>query len=513
MSRIAGIDLGTTFSAISYLNKMGRPEIIPNADGERIMHSAVYFESASNILVGVEAVNSRHEDVSKSVRWIKSHMSDEEYKVTIDGAEYTPADISALILKKLHQGAQQQIGVFSDVVITVPANFGEVARKATMDAGKIAGLNVVGIVNEPTAAAIYYVITQEVKGHVLVFDLGGGTFDVSIADVNGKNVEIVTSSGDRHLGGINFDEKLVEYFEKNYKEKSGGNLYSSQEERSEVEDYAELIKRSLSKKESVAFRLKGDSGTVRGELTQSEFNVMISSFLARMEMLVETALDDAGNEPSDIDKVLLVGGSSRIPAVQDMLKNIFGFEPTVVGNVDECVSLGAALYAGLRLLEDDPSRVDEGIAAGLCDVNLGEVCNHGYGTICLSFDEVTQSSVLTNDVLIKKDSKIPCAVKQIFCTHCNNQQIIKAKLTAGMSSDPDECIVLVSGELKLPPGLPERTPIEVSYSYDKDQRMRCVFEHKDSGTQLVFDYDVMSRKSSSQTIAEKKAKIEDFTIE
>jgi molecular chaperone DnaK len=513
MSRIAGIDLGTTFSAISYLNKMGRPEIIPNADGERIMHSAVYFESASNILVGVEAVNSRHEDVSKSVRWIKSHMSDEEYKVTIDGAEYTPADISALILKKLHQGAQQQIGVFSDVVITVPANFGEVARKATMDAGKIAGLNVVGIVNEPTAAAIYYVITQEVKGHVLVFDLGGGTFDVSIADVNGKNVEIVTSSGDRHLGGINFDEKLVEYFEKNYKEKSGGNLYSSQEERSEVEDYAELIKRSLSKKESVAFRLKGDSGTVRGELTQSEFNVMISSFLARMEMLVETALDDAGNEPSDIDKVLLVGGSSRIPAVQDMLKNIFGFEPTVVGNVDECMSLGATLYAGLRLLENDPSRVDAGIAVGLSGLKLGDICNHGYGIVCLDYDKVTGSEYSVNKVLIKKDSRIPCDVQRTFFTEIDNQRVFRLKLTQGMSREPDACHILDVAELNLPSGLPSGSPIEFCCSCDKDQLMMWVLEHKESGTQLVINYDMETRKSSAQAVEKKKVSIEDFLIE
>lgn len=513
MSRIAGIDLGTTFSAISYLNKMGRPEIIPNADGERIMPSAVYYDSASNIQVGVEAVNSRHEDVSKSVRWVKHHISDDSYKVSIDGDDYTPAEISALILRKLYQDAQQQIGAFSDVVITVPANFGEVARKATMDAGKLAGLNVVGIVNEPTAAAIYYAITHEVKGHVLIFDLGGGTLDVSIADVNGRNVEIVTSSGDRHLGGVNFDEKLVEYFEKKYEEKSGGKLLSSPEDRAEIEDYAETIKKSLSKKESVAYRLKGESGTVRGEVIRNEFNSMISSFLARIEMLVETAMDNADNEPSDIEKVLLVGGSSRIPAVREMLKNIFGFEPIAVGNVDECVSLGAALYAGLRLLEDDPSKVDAGIATGLGDVKLGEVCNHGYGTICLSFDEVTQSECLVNDVLIKKDSKIPCVVTRTFGTALNNQEIIRPKLTQGMSCEPDECNILVENELKLPSGLPAGSPIDVSYSYDKDQRMRCVYEHKESGKKLVIDYDVETRKSSTQSVEEKKARIENFTIE
>ncbi|MCK9304439.1 MAG: Hsp70 family protein [Bacteroidales bacterium] len=397
--------------------------------------------------------------------------------------------------------------------ITVPANFGEVARKATMDAGKIAGLNVVGIVNEPTAAAIYYAITQEVKGHVLVFDLGGGTFDVSIANINGKNVEIITSSGDRNLGGIDFDKKLVDYLEKNYQEKCGEKLCASKEDRVEIEDYAESIKKSLSKKRTVAYRLKGNGGTVRGEITRAEFNMMISSDLAKMEMLVETALDDAGNKFSDIYKVLLVGGSSRIPAVQDMLKNLFGYEPTAVGNVDECVSLGAALYAGLRLLEDHPERVDAGIAAGLRDVNLGEVCNHGYGTICLSYDEITESRCVANDVLIEKNSKIPCTVNKTFFTHYNNQLVIKTDLTQGMSTDPENCTILVSEELKLPVGLPEGTPVDVSYSYDKDQRMRCVFEHKESGTQLVIDYDVTSQRSNTQTLAQEKAKIANFIIE
>lgn len=222
MARIAGIDLGTTFSAISHLNDMGRPEIIPNSDGERIMHSASYFTKDGRILVGTEAVRSRYEDTSRSVRWIKKNMGDADHRVLIDGREYAPAELSSLILKKLRQDASPQVGDVTDVVISIPANFGEVARKATMDAGKIAGLNVVGIVNEPTAAALYYAITHEIGGRVMVFDLGGGTFDVSIAKVAGKDIEIVASSGDRDLGGSNFDQKLVEFFENKYKEGTGG---------------------------------------------------------------------------------------------------------------------------------------------------------------------------------------------------------------------------------------------------------------------------------------------------
>ena len=271
MSRICGIHLGNSFASMAHLNDMGRPEIIPNTDGERRIPAAVYFSHDDRVFVGSEAVRISYGDASRVVRWIQRHMGDADYCTSIDGKKYAPAELASFILKKLHQDAVPQVGEVTDVVISVPANFGEVARKATMDAGKIAGLNVVGIVNEPTAAALYYAITHEIGGRVMVFDLGGGTFDVSIVNVAGKDIEMVASSGDRDLGGSNFDQKLVEFFETKYREETGSNLYSTQEERAEFEDYAEETKKSLSKKETVAFRLKGESGTVRGEITRSEF--------------------------------------------------------------------------------------------------------------------------------------------------------------------------------------------------------------------------------------------------
>ena len=513
MAKIAGVDLGTTFSAISYLNDMGRPEIIPNVDGERIMHSASYFTKDGRVLVGAEAVRSRYEDTSRSVRWIKKHMGDAEHRTSIDGKKYAPAELAALILKKLRQDAAPQVGEVTDVVISIPANFGEVARKATMDAGKIAGLNVVGIVNEPTAAALYYAITHEIGGRVMVFDLGGGTFDVSIAKVAGKDIEIVASSGDRDLGGTNFDQKLVEFFETKYREETGGKLYSTQEERAEFEDYAEETKKSLSKKETVAFRLKGENGTVRGEITQSEFESLISSHLARIEMLIETVLDEAGIEASDVEKVLLAGGSSRIPAVQKLLKDMFGYEPTLAGNVDECVSLGASLYAGLRLLEENPSKVSAGQVGALGAIKVGEVCNASYGTTCLGQDDVLQKTVLKNDILIKKNSKIPCEVSRTYYTIRPNQEVVEGNVTQGESSDPDLVTKIATGKLKLPAGLPQESPIEVTYSYDKDQRMNCVFEHKDSRKKLVINCDIAGGTSTSETVEDKQAKLDDFTIE
>jgi len=499
MAKIAGIDLGTTFSAISRLNDMDRPEVIPNADGERITSSSLYFDENKKIDVGAEALNGRKVDASRSVRWIKAHMGDADHRTSIDGKEYTPAELSALILKKLHQDAIPQVGEITDVVISVPANFGEVARKATMDAGKIAGLNVIGIVNEPTAAALYYAITHEIAGRMMVFDLGGGTFDVSVANVAGQGIDIVTSCGAPDLGGSHFDQKLLEYFEKKYKEETGGEMYSTPEERAEFEDYAEEAKKSLSKKETFKFRLKGEGGTVRGEITRSEFESLISSDIARIEMLIETVLDEAELEASDVEKVLLAGGSSRIPAVQRLLKEMFGYEPTLAGNVDECVSLGAALYAGLRL--------------GKVDMPLGEVCNASYGTTCMAIDEVLEKDVPTNDILIKKNSKIPCEVSKTYFTRYAGQEVINGKVTQGESSDPDLVQIRAEGSLKLPSDLPQGTPIDITYSYDKDQRMNCIFEHKDSRTKLVVNLDIESGSSTSETIEDQQAKIEDLIID
>ncbi|GAG37138.1 unnamed protein product, partial [marine sediment metagenome] len=204
MANIAGIDLGTTFSGLAILNSVGKPEIVPNADGERLTPSAIFFdeENSQIIRVGIEAVNSRYLNAQRSVRWIKRHMGDGDYRRNINGKDWTPVELSSLILKKLKQDCSAERGEIREAVVSVPAHFDEVRRKATMDAGTMAGLNVIGIVNEPVAAALYYATTREICGKVLVYDLGGGTFDVTIMDVRGHNMEIICSQGDHALGGV-----------------------------------------------------------------------------------------------------------------------------------------------------------------------------------------------------------------------------------------------------------------------------------------------------------------------
>ncbi|HPY76681.1 MAG TPA: Hsp70 family protein, partial [Anaerohalosphaeraceae bacterium] len=233
MGIIAGIDLGTTFSALSILNKIGRPEVLPNSEGERLTHSAVYFDEDQDatVRVGIEAVNCRQLNPERSIRWIKRHMGDSQWRKQIDNKTWTPEEISSLILKKLKQDAEIVHPGVRDVVISVPAHFDEVRRKGTMDAGKMAGLNVIGIVNEPVAAALYYATAQHVSGRVLVYDLGGGTFDVTIMDVDGRNINIVCSQGDHALGGVDFDQKILEVFEQVYREQTGHDLIHNEQER------------------------------------------------------------------------------------------------------------------------------------------------------------------------------------------------------------------------------------------------------------------------------------------
>lgn len=320
MSNIVGIDLGTTMSAIAALNSVGKPEIIPNKDGGRITPSVIYFESDSNVLIGDEAKNMAATDPNLVAKEFKREMHNDAYRFNVYGKSYTASELSSFILKKLAQDASKQIGPINDVVISVPAYFKENQRKATIQAGQLAGLNVIAIINEPTAAALYYASVNDVKGKGLIYDLGGGTFDVTVTQTDGKDIQIIASAGDHHLGGVDFDNAVLEIIEKKYNKETGGKLYSDESEKQEFLLLAEEIKKSLSSRPVVKQKLSGEAGKVTIEVTQSEFEEKISTFISRTELLVEQALDEANCEESDIDYILLVGGSTRIPSIQKSIK-------------------------------------------------------------------------------------------------------------------------------------------------------------------------------------------------
>jgi molecular chaperone DnaK len=500
MASIVGIDLGTTFSALAVLNAIGKPEIIPNADGERLTPSAIFFdeENPDIIRVGIEAVNSRHLDAERSVRWIKRHMGDPTYQKNIDSKDWTPVELSALILKKLKQDCSVNNDGVQDAVISVPAHFDEARRKATMDAGTLAGLNVIGIVNEPVAAALYYATTREVSGKVLVYDLGGGTFDVTILDVNGQKMDIVCSQGDHALGGVDFDRNVLELLEKKYRDKFDAELIASEEDRAKYEDEAEDIKRTLSRRNVAKIMLYGPAGNMRVEVTREMFESAISDLMSRADILVEVALEEAGIEADAIDNVLLVGGSTRIPLVQQHLEKTFGSAPETSVNVDECVSLGAALHAGLTMLREKPDDVAAGISNGLKDIHLTDVCNHSYGTVCAPLDSETGRRVIENRIILSKNTPLPCEASQTFYTLADGQSEIEVTVTQGEDTDVEYVKKIATRKFELPPDRAAGCPIKVTYGYDVNQRMHCKFEDVQSSRALEVDLSLDGDDGMSQ---------------
>ncbi|MGB2807781.1 MAG: Hsp70 family protein [Sedimentisphaerales bacterium] len=514
-TNIVGIDLGTTFSALAILNAIGKPEIVPNADGERITPSAIFFdeENSDVVRVGIEAVNSRLLNAKRSIRWIKRYMGDSNYRKNIDGKDWTPVELSGLILKKLKQECASEHGEIRDAVISVPAHFDEVRRKATMDAGTTAGLNVIGIVNEPVAAALYYATTRDVSGKVLVYDLGGGTFDVTIMDVKGHQMQIVCSQGDHALGGTDFDQKILETLEQNYRDKFDAELITSDEDRAKYEDEAEDIKKTLSRRRVAKKMLYGPAGNMRVEIKREMFEETISSLIARTDILVEVVLEEAGIEPSGIDKVLLVGGSTRIPLVQKHLEKTFGFAPETAVNVDECVALGAALHAGLTMLREKPKAVPAGISSGLKDINLTDVCNHSYGTICAPVDNETGRRIIQNRIILKKNTPLPCEASQMFYTVAEGQTELEVSISQGEDTAPEYVTKIATHKFELPPDRPAERPIKVTYSYDVNQRMHCKFEDVESGRTLEVDCSLdKNGKMSENDRKEKGKKLENIKV-
>jgi molecular chaperone DnaK len=481
MSNIIGIDLGTTYSVIAYLNEAAKSEVIPNSEGERITPSVIFFDKGNSTpIIGQEAKNSAVIEPNRVAKEFKRKMNDDKFRFKVDDKKYTASDLSAMVLKRLATEASKTKGNIKDAVITVPAAFKEKQRKATMDAGKSAGLNVLGIINEPTAAAIYYANTQKTNGTVLVYDFGGGTFDATILKIKGEEVEIIASAGDINLGGVDFDNAILTIMEEKYKKAIGKNLYDETGKQGFLLD-AEKLKKSLSKKSSIKEVLKGDNGKTTIEITQDEFNAKISSHISRSELLVEQVCDEAKIKPTAIDYILLVGGSTRVPAISKSIKNLTGKEPTTTANVDEAIALGAAIYAGLIMIKENPAAVSDSIKANLNNTKVTDVTNHSYGTISRGVDEKLQQYILTNSIIIKKNTPLPCSETETFYTAVEGQEAIEIKITQGEGDDPDFVDKIHTENMQLPPNRPENQPIKFTYSYDANQMMHCIFEDVESG--------------------------------
>ena len=414
MAKTIGIDLGTTNSVVAVMEG-GKPTVIANAEGSRTTPSIVGFSKTGERLVGQLAKRQAIVNPDKTIASIKRHMGD-NYKVNIDGKDYTPQEISSMILRKLADDASAYLGEkVTSAVITVPAYFNDAQRQATKDAGKIAGLDVLRIVNEPTAAALAYGLEKDKAEKVLVFDLGGGTFDVSILEIGDGVHEVLSTSGDTHLGGDDFDQKVMDWICEEFKKQEGIDLTGDKQAMQRVKEAAEKAKCELSSVFETNINLPFITADANGpkhldlNLTRAKFEELSFDLLERCKAPVEKAISDAGISKSDINEVVLVGGSSRIPAVQKLVKDYTGKEPNQSVNPDEVVAVGAAVQAGV-------------LAGEVKDIVLLDVTP-------LTLGIETLGGVMTP--LVPRNTTIPVSKSQVFSTAENNQTSVDIQVLQG----------------------------------------------------------------------------------
>ena len=416
MSKIIGIDLGTTNSCVAVMEG-GKPTVIANTEGVRTTPSVVAFTKSGERLVGEPAKRQAVTNAEKTISSIKRHMGT-DYKVAIDDKKYSPQEVSAMILQKLKADAEGYLGEkISEAVITVPAYFNDAQRQATKDAGKIAGLDVKRIINEPTAAALAYGLDNETEQKIMVYDLGGGTFDVSIIEIGDGVIEVLATNGDTRLGGDDFDQKLTDYMLKEFKNTEGVDLSNDKMALQRFKEAAEKAKKELSSATTTNINLPFITATAEGpkhfdmNLTRAKFDELTSDLVERTVVPVQNALKDAGLTINDIGKVLLVGGSTRIPAVQDKVKQLTGKEPNKSLNPDECVALGASIQGGKL--------------AG--DAGAGEILLLDVTPLSLSIE--TMGGIATK--LIERNTTIPTKKSQIFSTAADNQSAVDINVLQG----------------------------------------------------------------------------------
>ena len=503
MAKTIGIDLGTTNSVVAVMEG-GKPTVIANAEGSRTTPSIVGFSKTGEKLVGQLAKRQAILNPDKTIASIKRHMG-EDYKVNIDGKDYTPQEISAMILRKLADDASNYLGEkVTSAVITVPAYFNDAQRQATKDAGRIAGLDVLRIVNEPTAAALAYGLEKEKSEKVLVFDLGGGTFDVSILEIGDGVHEVLSTSGDTHLGGDDFDQKVMDWICDEFKKQEGIDLRGDKQAMQRVKEAAEKAKCELSSVMETNINLPFITADANGpkhldlNLTRAKFEDLCRDLLNRCKTPVENALKDAGITKNDINEVVLVGGSTRIPAVQQLVKEYTGKEPNQSVNPDEVVAVGAAIQAGV-------------LAGEVKDIVLLDVTP-------LTLGIETLGGVMTP--LVPRNTTIPVSKSQVFSTAENNQTAVDIHVLQGerpMAKDNKSLgMFRLDG---IPPAMRGLPQIEVTFDIDANGIVNVSAKDKatnkeqkititNSSNLSEADIDKMVKEAEANAAEDKKKKEE-----
>lgn len=490
MSKIIGIDLGTTNSCVAVMEG-GKPTVIANTEGARTTPSVVAFTKTGERLVGEPAKRQAVTNAEKTISSIKRDMGTDRGR-TIDGKKYSPQQISAMILQKLKADAESYLGEkVTEAVITVPAYFNDAQRQATKDAGKIAGLDVKRIINEPTAAALAYGLDNEKEQKIMVYDLGGGTFDVSIIEIGDGVIEVLATNGDTHLGGDDFDNKIIQWMLDEFKKAEGVDLSGDKMAMQRLKEAAEKAKKELSSAMTTNINLPFITATAEGpkhfdmNLTRAKFDELTRDLIDKTAIPVQNAMKDAGLNYSDLGQVLLVGGSTRIPAVQDKVRALTGKEPSKSLNPDECVAIGASIQGG-KLAGD----------AGAGDILLLDVTP-------LSLSIETMGGVATR--LIERNTTIPTKKSQIFSTAADNQTAVDINVVQGERQFAKDNKSLgqfrLDGIAPAPRGIPQ---IEVTFDIDANGIVNV--SAKDLGTGKEQHITITAGSNMSDSDIEKAVK-------
>ena len=490
MSKIIGIDLGTTNSCVAVMEG-GKPVVIANTEGARTTPSVVAFTKTGERLVGEPAKRQAVTNSEKTISSIKRDMGT-DHRVSIDDKKYSPQEISAMILQKLKADAENYLGEkVSEAVITVPAYFNDAQRQATKDAGKIAGMEVKRIINEPTAAALAYGLDNEKEQKIMVYDLGGGTFDVSIIEIGDGVIEVLATAGDNRLGGDDFDQKITDYMLAEFKRTEGVDLSGDKMALQRLKEAAEKAKKELSSATTTNINLPFITATSEGpkhfdmNLTRAKFDELTHDLVERTAGPVQAALRDAGIAASELGKVLLVGGSTRVPAVQDKVKQLTGHEPSKSRNPDECVALGASIQGG-KLAGD----------AGAGDILLLDVTP-------LSLSIETQGGIATR--LIERNSTIPIKKSQVFSTAADNQTAVDINVVQGEREFARDNKSL--GQFRLDGIPPARRGVpQIEVTFDIDANGIVNVSAKDLGTGKEQHITITAGSNMSDSDIEKAVK-------
>lgn len=471
-----GIDLGTTFSCVSRVNDDGVAEIIRNSEGQTATPSVVLLAEEATY-VGQQAKAQRAIYADETIEFVKQEMGNPSWRVPgPDGTDHTPETISSIILRKLVDDANDVLGEnIKDVVVTVPAYFDDTRRAATKQAAALAGLNVLETINEPTAAALSFGVESGFEGSLLVYDLGGGTFDVTLVDVAGGVFDVVCTDGDRNLGGRNWDDVLIRHLRTAFEDSAGVAISSDAADEAMLRDRAEAAKLALTQAKKTAVFISYGGRNEKIVVTREQFEELSRDLLDRTKWLIEDVLDASGRDMKSISKLLLVGGSTRMPMVGDMIQSNWNVTPDKSVHPDEAVAMGAAVHAaGLR---SESGAGGDGGGTG-SDFIIRDVTSHGVGVVALD-----ERQVLSNTVLIPAQTKIPAHFDRVFYTVDDRQEEVNLQVTVGDETNLEYVSIIGESMIKLPP-LPAQSGIRVTFHYDVDGIIHVEVHEAASGRSL-----------------------------